>query len=143
MVSEGHAANRVGYCARPEVRMIWITISLAMADGKGTYDAMCSACHGTDGRGDGPAAAALEPKPPDLQDAAWWEGKTDEHLQKVITQGGPSVGLSPLMAPVGAALTEAELAALLDYLKAWGPQPEPEPAPEEPAEEAAGEAPAE
>lgn len=115
--------------------MILLTVSLAMADGASTYTNMCSACHGTDGKGDGPAAAALQPKPPNFQDAAWWDGKTDEHLTQVITQGGASVGLSPLMAPVGAALTDAELAELLGHLKTWGPQPEPEPEPEPAAED--------
>ena len=122
--------------------MIFLTIQLAFANGKATYDGMCMACHGADGKGDGPAAAALEPKPPNFQDAAWWDGKTDEHLTQVIREGGASVGLSPLMAPVGAALTDAEMAELLAHLKAWGPQPEPEPveeAPEEPGEEPAEE----
>jgi len=27
------------------------------------FDERCSACHGTEGRGDGPGAAALKPKP--------------------------------------------------------------------------------
>ncbi|MCP4806634.1 MAG: cytochrome c [Proteobacteria bacterium] len=107
--------------------MFLLAISLAHANGKATYEGMCSACHGMEGKGDGVAAASLEPKPPNFQDAAWWEGKTDEHLTKVITQGGASVGLSPLMAPVGAALTDQELAELLDHVKAWGPQPDPEP----------------
>jgi mono/diheme cytochrome c family protein len=30
------------------------------------YRRYCAACHGVDGRGDGPAAAALCPRPPDL-----------------------------------------------------------------------------
>src|SRR5262245_59283715 len=33
---------------------------------KETYDRLCASCHGTDGKGDGPAAAALDPKPTDL-----------------------------------------------------------------------------
>ena len=31
------------------------------AEGKKTYDVLCTACHGVTGRGDGPAAAALDP----------------------------------------------------------------------------------
>jgi mono/diheme cytochrome c family protein len=43
-----------------------------LAKGKGLYDANCAACHGPTGRGDGPAAAALNPRPPELRAAAGW-----------------------------------------------------------------------
>jgi mono/diheme cytochrome c family protein len=35
-------------------------------DGKELYTAYCAACHGADGRGDGPAAIALKTPPADL-----------------------------------------------------------------------------
>jgi mono/diheme cytochrome c family protein len=35
-------------------------------DGPGIYKAYCGACHGADGKGDGPAAEALKRKPTDL-----------------------------------------------------------------------------
>jgi mono/diheme cytochrome c family protein len=35
--------------------------------GKKVFDANCVSCHGKEGRGDGPAAAALSPKPADLK----------------------------------------------------------------------------
>ncbi len=34
--------------------------------GAGEYQAWCSRCHGLEGRGDGPVAAELETRPPDL-----------------------------------------------------------------------------
>jgi mono/diheme cytochrome c family protein len=34
--------------------------------GERLYRRYCAACHGTEGRGDGPASAALSPRPPDL-----------------------------------------------------------------------------
>lgn len=36
------------------------------ASGAELYASYCAACHGTSGRGDGPAAAALRPRPSDL-----------------------------------------------------------------------------
>jgi mono/diheme cytochrome c family protein len=33
---------------------------------KETYEHLCASCHGTDGKGDGPEAATLDPKPTDL-----------------------------------------------------------------------------
>lgn len=59
----------------------------------------CSTCHGTDGRGNGPAAAALNPKPRDYSDQAWQKTVTDEQIKKTIIEGGQAVGKSPLMAP--------------------------------------------
>lgn len=39
----------------------------AIARGAATYQAKCAVCHGPRGRGDGPAAAALLPRPVNLQ----------------------------------------------------------------------------
>lgn len=39
--------------------------STALSDAKTIYQANCSPCHGDRGRGDGPAAQALTPKPAD------------------------------------------------------------------------------
>ena len=55
-------------------------------------------CHGADGKGSGPAAAALNPKPRDWTNAKWQKSVTDDHIAKVIVEGGQAVGLSPLMA---------------------------------------------
>lgn len=59
----------------------------------------CSTCHGTDGKGDGPASAALNPKPRDYTNEEWQKSVTDEHIKKTIVEGGASVGKSPLMVP--------------------------------------------
>jgi cytochrome c553 len=57
----------------------------------------CTVCHGEDGRGDGPGAAALEPKPRDYTNAEWQGSVTDEQIAKTILQGGAAVGKSPIM----------------------------------------------
>jgi len=57
----------------------------------------CSACHGTSGRGDGPGAAALNPKPRNYSDKAWQASVTDEQIKKTILYGGAAVGKSPNM----------------------------------------------
>ncbi len=61
------------------------------------FDSTCSACHGKSGAGDGPGAAAMEPKPRNFADTEWQDGITDEELTKVILGGGAAVGKSPLM----------------------------------------------
>ncbi len=63
------------------------------------FSQRCSACHGTEGKGNGAAAAALTPKPRDYTDVSWQKATTDDQLRKVIVGGGASVGKSPLMPP--------------------------------------------
>jgi mono/diheme cytochrome c family protein len=40
--------------------------SLAPVNGRALYVRYCASCHGTGGRGDGPAADAMQPRPTDL-----------------------------------------------------------------------------
>src|ERR1035437_6573086 len=42
----------------------------SISSGKEMYGSYCAACHGNDGRGDGPATAALKSRPSDLTDLA-------------------------------------------------------------------------
>ena len=58
---------------------------------------VCATCHGQTGQGDGLVGMALNPRPRNFADAKWQAEVTDEHLFKVIKEGGASVGLSPLM----------------------------------------------
>jgi mono/diheme cytochrome c family protein len=69
------------------------------AEAKTIFDSRCTTCHGAAGKGDGAAAAALNPKPRDLSSAEWQNSVTDEHIEKIIVSGGPAVGKSPLMPP--------------------------------------------
>ena len=62
------------------------------------YTTRCALCHGEGGQGDGVAAASSPVKPRTFSDAAWQAKVTDDHLKKVIVEGGSSVGLSALMA---------------------------------------------
>jgi mono/diheme cytochrome c family protein len=61
------------------------------------FNERCAACHGTEGKGNGPASAALNPKPRNYADKAWQSAVTDEQLRKTITLGGAAVGKSPIM----------------------------------------------
>ena len=63
------------------------------------FATVCSACHGEKGAGDGTAASALPVKPRDFTQAAWQRAAKDDELRKIIVEGGPAVGKSPLMPP--------------------------------------------
>jgi cytochrome c553 len=67
------------------------------AEADTVWQTRCTTCHGAGGKGDGAAAVALNPKPRDLSLATWQAGVTDEHIEKVIAEGGQAVGLSMLM----------------------------------------------
>ncbi len=87
------------------------------AKGKETFQTYCAACHGAEGKGDGVAAQALDPKPRNLSDAAIVSALTDEHLDKVISEGGAAVGLSPMMAAWGGTLSEQDIWNVIAYIR--------------------------
>lgn len=75
-------------------------VSITAADRKEAHELFtmrCAACHGQFGRGDGPGAAGLNPKPRNYADAAWQKTVTDEEIEKAIVYGGAAVGKSPQM----------------------------------------------
>lgn len=85
--------------------------------GKAKYDMFCATCHGATGKGDGAAAAALNPKPRNFQDSAYMSKKSDTDLKKIIKEGGPSVGLSPMMPPWGSSLGDADINNVIAYIR--------------------------
>jgi mono/diheme cytochrome c family protein len=61
------------------------------------FATVCAVCHGMEGRGDGPGAATLNPKPRNYTDPKWQATVTDDDLKKTILLGGQGVGKSPMM----------------------------------------------
>lgn len=86
-------------------------------EGRTVFTTNCAACHGPEGMGDGPAAAALDPKPRNLSDAAYMKTRPEATLRKVISEGGQSVGLSPVMVGWQGALSPAQIDAVLAYVQ--------------------------
>lgn len=85
-------------------------------EGRKVFETNCAACHGPEGKGDGAAAAALEPKPRNLTDAMYMKARPVADLRKVITEGGQSAGLSPVMVGWKAALAPEQIEAVLQYV---------------------------
>ncbi|QMU56178.1 MAG: c-type cytochrome [Candidatus Mycalebacterium zealandia] len=82
-----------------------------------SFATICASCHGPTGKGDGVAAAALEPKPRDLSDAKYLSTLTDEYLFKVITEGGTVVGKAPTMPAWGGVLGEDGAWNVIAYIR--------------------------
>lgn len=71
----------------------------------------CVACHGPEGKGDGPAARALKPRPSNLADPEVLGALTDEAILDVLTNGRGS------MPSFGELLEPEKLRALVGYLR--------------------------
>ena len=63
-----------------------------VASGHGIYHTTCAPCHGEGGKGDGPAAIALNPKPRDHTNGVYMDKLTNAHIFDVITKGGAAFG---------------------------------------------------
>jgi len=96
------------------------SLPLQNAGGAGSnYSNLCASCHGATGRGNGPAAVALNPKPKDFADCRLMTKLSDDSLFKAIKGGGQSVGLSPMMPSWGGALTDQDIHGLVTYIRAF------------------------
>jgi len=72
-------------------------------------------CQG--GKGDGPAAAALDPKPRNLSDPKYVSTLSDEQIFKTVKEGGAAVGKSPLMPAWGSVLSDSDIWNVIAYLR--------------------------
>ncbi len=81
------------------------------------YKQYCASCHGPDGKGNGPAAAALPVKPADHTNPAAMSKISDAELFKAIKEGGQAVGKSPAMPPWGGTLKDEQIRALVAYVR--------------------------
>lgn len=86
-------------------------------DAKATFNSVCAMCHGQDGKGNGPAATALNPKPANFTDPTFWKTTPDSVLFKAIKDGAASIGKSPLMTAWGGSYSDADIRALVAYIK--------------------------
>src|SRR5712691_9340735 len=68
-------------------------------EAKALFKMKCVVCHGDSGEGNGPGAAALNPKPQNYADPAWQAKVTDDEIRKAILEGGAAVGRNPAMPP--------------------------------------------
>ena len=87
------------------------------AKGKEKYNQICASCHGPTGHGDGPAAAALDPKPRNLSDPKYVSTISDEQIFKTVKEGGAAVGKSPLMPAWGSVLSDNDIWNVIAYLR--------------------------
>ncbi|MCG6957757.1 MAG: cytochrome c [Gemmatimonadetes bacterium] len=88
----------------------------AVAKGKQAFGTYCTACHGANGKGDGPAASALTPAPRDFTSPrGWTRGYTLADIFVSLTEGVSGTGMGAF-----GTLPPADRFALSHYVESLG-----------------------
>ena len=80
-----------------------------LEQGQKVYEANCLLCHGQNGKGDGIAASALNPKPADYTKPSFWTTDAAQHIASTIKNGK---GQMPPFA-----LDDASVKAVIYYIE--------------------------
>lgn len=81
----------------PPVDVFKLSVSTPelVAKGKGLFESTCAPCHGTDGKGDGPAGASLNPKPRNFHElTGWTNGPSFEKIYLTLQEGITNKGMA-------------------------------------------------
>jgi cytochrome c oxidase cbb3-type subunit 3 len=104
--------------------MLWTILPVEFAHaagdpkaGQAKYQQICGFCHGMFGKGDGPAAKGLPVKPSDHTNQERMSKLADFDMEKIIKEGGRSVGKSPLMPPFGNQLSPEDVQNLIAFIR--------------------------
>jgi cytochrome c oxidase cbb3-type subunit 3 len=92
-------------------------LSAAEETPRALFGELCSVCHGTGGKGDGPSAQGLEPKPADFTNCKTMAKDSDDVLFKVIKGGGQSAGRSTVMPAWGDSLSDRQIRELVKFIR--------------------------
>lgn len=95
------------------------------AKGEAHYKLYCVSCHGEKGDGNGPAGAALNPRPTNFTDPAAVARLTPEYVYKMVKDGGAAQGKSPLMVAWSAALKDDQLRDVSAWVLQFKPRSAP------------------
>lgn len=87
-----------------------------IAKGRAVFVEACAQCHGADGRGN--PAWESEVRPVAFDDCGT-TAEPSEHWQRVVRDGGASVGLSPVMPAFEGAFTADEIESVVAYLRTF------------------------
>lgn len=98
----------------------WVSTPEAVARGKELFAQQCVACHGPEGKGNGPAAAALKPPPRDFTSTSGWKnGWKPSQILKTLNEGIPASPMPPF-----ASLPIDDRWALAHFVAQLNPQPQ-------------------
>ncbi|MEK6546014.1 MAG: cytochrome c [Nitrospinota bacterium] len=89
--------------------------------GKRLFHHYCAHCHGKGGKGDGPNAVNLDPKPRDFTDDKYMVTRTDQNLFDVISKGGAAIARSTFMPPFDNTLSKEKILDIIAYIRSFAP----------------------
>ena len=110
-------ARIAGLCLVP---LFAVTAQAAdLAAGQRTFETVCATCHGITGKPDpaNPVVQAFDPQPADLSDPLFNSREPAGDWEMVVKHGGHAMGLSAQMPAQGEALSDAEVADVVAYVK--------------------------
>jgi mono/diheme cytochrome c family protein len=85
--------------------------------GASLFKSNCLACHGAEGKGDGPSGRYLPTRPANLS----LSKAPDDYLKLIITEGGDAMGRSAAMPAWGAALTSTDIESIILHINTLRP----------------------
>lgn len=91
--------------------------SAAVTAGQAIFDTNCASCHGPKGQGDGPASAALNPKPANLADPQMMDSMSDGYIFWRVSEGGMIAPFNSAMPAWKATLSEEQRWQVISYLR--------------------------
>ncbi len=89
----------------------------AIDSGAEIYEVNCATCHGPEGKGDGIAAAGLDPKPASLNDAHMMEEMSDGALFWRVREGGVMEPFNSAMPPWKSILSDDEIWQVIAFIR--------------------------
>lgn len=103
----GSSLSKYAFMMAPSKQIVEKGKSLFMND--------CVACHGANGEGDGPAAAALNPKPRDFHSAKGWiNGRMASDMFKTLTYGIKGSAMPPF-----STISVKERLEIISYIRSF------------------------
>ena len=87
--------------------------------GAEVWDVACAACHGADGAGQPRAVLGFDVKVPDLRDCVFATSEPTPDWLAVVHEGGPVRGLDRMMPAYEGALSDEEIARVVDHARGF------------------------
>ena len=113
---KGEGGGTEAPAAKVDVQSLIKTTPELIAKGKSLFAVNCASCHGATGHGDGPASAALNPKPRDFTSGYWRYGGGEVRVVRTISEGSPGTAMAAF---TGIPLEDRF--ALAHYVRSLGP----------------------
>jgi mono/diheme cytochrome c family protein len=116
--------------------LLWIVVfphgtatpaATELPPGRALYGAHCAVCHGPTGKGDGPGASVVRQRMRDFTDAAAMREVSDRFLFDMIKKGSSQFGRSNAMPAWGMKLSDAEIRAVVAYIRSLASRNPPGP----------------